>query len=122
MARILVVDDEKYIRHLYRQELSEEGHEVSTMASGHQVLRKINQLRPHVVILDIKLKDHNGLKLLEEIRSENEELPVILCTAYDAFRGDVRTDLANYYVVKTINLSELKLAVQVIIEGETFLP
>ncbi len=38
MARILLVDDEEYIRLLYTEELSEEGHEVSTMASGHNLL------------------------------------------------------------------------------------
>ncbi len=54
MARVLVVDDEEYIRHFYTEELSEEGHEVSTLATGHNLLKRIDLLRPEVVILDIK--------------------------------------------------------------------
>ena len=40
MARILLVDDEEYIRQLYTEELSEEGHEVSTVATGHNLLNE----------------------------------------------------------------------------------
>ena len=52
MARILLVDDEEYIRQLYTEELSEESHEVSSLASGHELLRKIDFFQPEAVILD----------------------------------------------------------------------
>ena len=44
MARILVVDDEEYIRQYYAEELSEEGHEVFSTGSGHELLRRIDLL------------------------------------------------------------------------------
>ena len=46
MARILLVDDEEYIRQLYSEELVEEGHEVVTAASGHDLLKKIALVQP----------------------------------------------------------------------------
>jgi DNA-binding response OmpR family regulator len=119
MARILLVDDEEYIRLLYTEELSEEGHEVSTMASGHNLLKRIDSLQPEAVVLDIKLVDYDGLELLQEIRNQHHDLPVILCTAYDTYREDPKSIAADYYVVKSFDLSELKMAIHRAIEADT---
>ena len=111
MRKILLVDDEEYIRRLYAEELSDEGYEVVTVATGHDLLRKINLSQPSVVILDIKLLDYNGLELLQEIRSRHHDLPVILCTAYDTYKEDPKAFAADYYVVKSFDLSELKMMI-----------
>ncbi len=118
MARILVVDDEEYIRHYYSEALTEDGHEVSTVASGHNLLRRIDFLRPEVVVLDIKLVDYDGLELLQEIRNRHHDLPVILCTAYDTYKHDHKSIAADYYVVKSFDLSELKMAIRKAIEAD----
>jgi two-component system response regulator (stage 0 sporulation protein F) len=110
MKRILLVDDEEYIRRFYVEELSSEGYEVVTVASGHNLLRKINFCQPDLVILDIKLMDYDGLELLQEIRSHHLDLPVILCTAYDTYKEDPRAFAADYYVIKSFDLTELKRA------------
>jgi DNA-binding response OmpR family regulator len=117
MAKILLVDDEEYIRLLYTEELSEQGHKVSTVASGHELVRKIDSLQPEVVVLDIKLVDYNGLELLQAIRNKYHDLPVILCTAYDTYKEDVKSIAADYYVVKSFDLSELKMAIQRAVEA-----
>ena len=111
MSKILLVDDEEYIRRLYAEELSEEGYEVVTVATGHDLLRKINLSRPSVVILDIRLIDYDGLELLQEIRSRYHDLPVILCTAYDTYKEDPKSFAADYYVIKSFDLSELKMMI-----------
>ena len=110
MTRILLVDDEEYIRRFYAEELWEEGYEVVTVASGYNLLRKINLFQPDLVILDIKLMDYDGLELLQEIRSHHLDLPVILCTAYDTYKEDPRAFAADYYVIKSFDLTELKRA------------
>jgi DNA-binding response OmpR family regulator len=111
MARVLLVDDEEHIRRLYTEELSEEGHEVFTMASGHNLLNRIDSLQPEAVVLDIKLVDYDGLELLQDIRNLYYDLPVILCTAYDTYKDDPKSMAADYYVVKSFDLSELKMAI-----------
>ena len=111
MARILLVDDEEYIRLLYTEELSEEGHEVFSMASGHNLLKRIDSLQPEAVVLDIKLVDYDSLELLQEIRNLYYDLPIILCTAYDTYKDDPKSNAADYYVVKSFDLSELKMAI-----------
>ena len=112
MARILLVDDEQYIRELYSEELSAEGHNVATVATGHNLVNKIDDIRPEVVVLDIRLADYDGLELLQEIRKEHRDLPVILCTAYDTYKYDQKTIAADYYVIKSFDLSQLKIAIQ----------
>jgi two-component system response regulator (stage 0 sporulation protein F) len=111
MTRILLVDDEEYIRRFYVEELSEEGYEVVTLASGHNLLRKINLFQPELIIFDIKLMDYDGLELLQEIRRHHHNLPVILCTAYDTYKEDTRSLAGDYYVIKSFDLKQLKKAV-----------
>ncbi len=117
MDKILIVDDEKPIRILYEDELTEEGYRVVTLGDGSRLLEVIKQTRPDLVVLDIKLGEYNGLDLLQEIRNTNYEMPVILSTAYSSFRYDQRSISADYYVVKRSDLKELKIKIRMALEG-----
>ena len=108
MAKILVVDDEEHIRLLYSEELSEAGYEVITAADGHKLIERIETEKPDLVVLDIKMVDYNGLDLLQEIRNKFYDMPVILCTAYDTFKEDIKSIAADFYVIKSFDLTELK--------------
>lgn len=117
MARILVVDDDKNIRQDYMEELSDEGHQVSAVPSGHELLTTIDLFQPDVVILDIKLGNYDGLELLKEIRNEYYNLPVILCSAFGTYKYDLRSIGADCYVVKSFDLSELKTMINRAVEA-----
>jgi two-component system response regulator (stage 0 sporulation protein F) len=108
MAKILIVDDEEHIRFLYSEELADEGFEVITADSGDGLLERIENEKPDLVILDIKMVDYNGLDLLQDIRNKYYDLPVILCTAYDTFKEDMKSIAADFYVIKSFDLTELK--------------
>ena len=112
MARVLLVDDEEYIRQIYRKKLADEGYQVFTSAVGPNLWSRIDRVEPEVVILDLKLVDYDGLELLLEIRNRHDDLPVILCSADNTFKEDLRAIAANYYVMKSFDLSELKRAIQ----------
>jgi two-component system, response regulator, stage 0 sporulation protein F len=116
MAKILVVDDEEHIRLLYSEELSESGYEVITAESGYQLLERIEMEKPDLVILDIKMVDYNGLDLLQDIRNRFYDLPVILSTAYDTFKEDMKSIAADFYVVKSFDLTELKKKIGMALE------
>ena len=105
---ILVVDDEEHILKLYKKELSEEGYQVRTAASGEEALRMVEAESPDMVILDIKLQDQNGLEILGELRKLNKNTPVILSSAYSTYKSDFQSWLADAYLVKSSNLDELK--------------
>ncbi len=118
MKKILIVDDEEVIRMLYGEELEEEGYKVVTAGSGHGLMEMIERQKPDLVILDIKMAEHNGLDLLQEIRKSFYNIPVILCSAYSSFKGDLKSIAADYYVVKSADLSELKQKIKMALEGQ----
>ncbi len=121
MYKILVVDDEESIRFLYQEELTDEGYEVITAESGYRLVERIEEEGPDLVILDIKLAGYDGLDLLQEIRSRYYDLPVILCSAYEVFKRDIKTIAADAYVVKSSDLTQLKEMVRRALEGRTSL-
>ena len=108
MPKILVVDDQEHVRLLYSEELKEAGYEVITAESGYKLLERIEEEKPDLVTLDIKMVGYNGLDILQDIRNDFYVLPVILSTAYDSFKEDVRSIAADFYVVKSFDLTELK--------------
>ena len=116
MAKILIVDDEEHIRFLYSEELSDEGYEVITHDSGAGLLELIEREKPDLVVLDIKMVDYNGLDLLQDIRNKYYDLPVILCTAYDTFKEDMKSIAADFYVIKSFDLTELKNRIKMALE------
>ena len=108
MAKVLVVDDERSIRTLYAEELEEEGYEVITTGKCEDVMGLIASIQPSAVVLDIRMEGCDGLDLLQEIRNAHQGLPIILNTAYDSYREDVKSIAADHYVVKSYDLAELK--------------
>jgi two-component system response regulator (stage 0 sporulation protein F) len=117
MAKLLIVDDEEHIRYLYSEELTEAGYEVITADSGYNLLERIEEEEPDLVVLDIKMVDYNGLDLLQDIRNKFYDLPVVLCTAYDTFKEDMKSIAADFYVIKSFDLTELKTKIAMALEA-----
>jgi DNA-binding response OmpR family regulator len=108
MARLLVIDDEGDIRHLYAAELEDDGHDVCTAGNSSEALDLLRSREFDLVVLDIQLDQESGLELLQKIARERGQLPVILCTAFSSYRDDFSSWLADAYVVKSSDLNELK--------------
>ncbi len=108
MSRLLVVDDEANIRLLYKEELTEEGYEVVTAASIAEATEKLREGAYDLTVLDIKLKNESGIELLQQLVKERHDMPVILCSAFSCYKDDFSAWLADGYVVKSGDLSELK--------------
>lgn len=111
--KILVIDDEKHVRMLYQEELENEGYKVVVSDGQEPVVELINREKPKIIILDIKLGPSlSGLDLLQALRGPYPDLPVILSTAYDSFQHDLKSIAADFYVVKSVDLTELKTKVK----------
>ena len=117
MKKILIVDDEEVIRMLYGEELEDEGYDVITTGTGQGLVELVGREEPDLIILDIKMAEHDGLDLLQDIRKEYYNVPVILCSAYSSYKGDLKSIAADYYVVKSADLSELKRKISMALEG-----
>jgi DNA-binding response OmpR family regulator len=118
MAKILIVDDEEGIRMLYSMELQDEGYDVLTLPDGKDLLTTVERERPDCVVLDIKMREYNGLDLLQQLRKKYYDMPVILNSAYSSFKVDLKAVAADYYVVKSSDLSELKDKLKVALEAQ----
>jgi CheY-like chemotaxis protein len=108
MKNILVVDDEESIRLLYREELSDAGYQVDVAANGKEALQKVQQARPDLMTIDIKMPEMDGIELLRRVREIYRDLPIIICTAYGDFRRDFGTWASDAYITKSADLTELK--------------
>ncbi|HIJ87607.1 MAG TPA: response regulator [Desulfuromonadales bacterium] len=108
MSRLLVVDDEANIRLLYAEELKDEGYDVVTAGSSSEAAEKLQSNVFDLAVLDIKLKNESGIDLLQRLVKERHDMPVILCSAFSCYKDDFSAWLADGYVVKSGDLTELK--------------
>ena len=108
MTKLLVVDDEKNIRKLYETELGREGYEVTTVESSEEALSLMEQELPDLVVLDIRLEGMDGIDCLRTLMEKRRDLPVILNSAYSTYKQDFASWMADAYVVKSSDLTELK--------------
>ena len=107
MIRVLVVDDEAYVRRLYEDLLTREGFEVISTAYPDKVLGIIRDQKPDIIVLDIELDSDNGLKLMEKYKAEHPNLPIILNSAYSIYMSDFKTWMAEAYIVKSSDIQPL---------------
>ena len=111
MKRILVVDDEEGIRHLYQEEFEEEGYEVELAEKGEEALKKISKAKPDVVILDLKMPGMGGLEVLKKVKRLDIDIEVIILTGNATFENAVQAmkeDGAYNYLTKPLdNIEDL---------------
>ena len=83
--RILVVDDELYIRNILEFSLSSEGLEVFTVSDGEQALQKALDLKPDLIVLDVMMPKLDGFEVCRAIKAKEDtkNIPVFLLTARD---------------------------------------
>ena len=117
---VLVVDDEVLIRKSLAKVLRARNHAVETASTGAEGLEKIAEVRPQVMILDMRLPDTDGLSVLRNARVLDPLLQVIVITAY----GDVQSAVdamklgACDFLRKPYEMEDIVLAVHS--AGQTF--
>ena len=77
---ILIIEDDKFLRHLMSQKLLKEGFDISEASDGEQGLRKIKEEKPGLILLDLILPGIDGFAVLAEIKEDPilAEIPVII--------------------------------------------
>ena len=114
--RLLVVDDEINQGLLYEQELEDEGYEVDVANSGVEALEKVKMNAYDLVILDIGMPEMDGLETLGRLIGIDNKIPVILYTAYPSYKEDFLSWAADEYIVKSMDLEELKKKIKKILK------
>jgi len=109
--RILVVDDERMIRWSLRSSFEDAGAAVEEAATLEEARRRLQDSWPDLLVLDLRLPDGSGLDFLTEVRYEDEDLPILVITAFGSLRGAVEAMQAGAYdyVAKPFDLDDLLL-------------
>ncbi len=119
MLSALVIDDELFAREELTELLEETGHiEVIDQASNAiEGLKKINQLKPDVVFLDIQMPQITGIELLAML--DPETMPnVVFVTAYDEFAVQAFEDNAFDYLLKPVDTCRLEKTVKRLLKSK----
>ena len=113
-ARILVVDDDGASRSLMAQILAEDGHGVVGCADGAEAIERLERDGEFdAVVSDIRMVDVDGLEVLDWVRKQAPETPVLLVTAFGNVDGAVEAIRrgAYDYISKPYDVNAIKLVV-----------
>jgi DNA-binding response OmpR family regulator len=117
MSRILVIEDNRDLGYGLRNNLEVEGHEVEVQRSGRTGLERVRAGRPDLVILDLMLPELDGFHVLQAMRDDRLEIPVLILSARgeesDKVRG-LRLG-AEDYLTKPFGVLELLARVEVLL-------
>ena len=117
LARILVAEDETSLNDLLQDALRMNGYETISAKHGLEALRLIREEKPDLVILDINMPQLDGFGVIEKLRNENNNVPVIVLTARDQ-KDDKSIGFglgADDFVTKPFGLEELLMRVTAVL-------
>lgn len=113
MINAIIIDDERHSCDVLKMLLGKCCQQVQVTAicySGEEGIKKINELKPQLVFLDIEMPHMNGFQLLEQIPTINFE--IIFTTSYDQYAITAFKFSALDYLLKPVDREELEKAVQ----------
>ena len=96
-ATILVIDDEEAMRDSCHQVLSKDGDATETAEDGHSGLRKIREVKPDLVLIDLKMPGMSGMELLEKIGEIDPDIISVVITGYATIESAVEAMKLNAY-------------------------
>ncbi len=118
MTTILLVEDDKNERLLYEQELKFEGYDIVTADDGKEALEKAQEQPLDLVIMDISLPKMDGIESISRILCKNKGIPIIIYTAYSIYKDYFMSWMADAYIIKSSDLTELKNKIKELLTKE----
>ncbi len=108
------MDDDELIVSMLTRSLKKEGHEVKAYTSGKDIIDKILDWHPHIVMLDIMLgEDKDGLDILQDIKKEKIDTEIVMLTSDDTAETAIKAMKlgAVDYLTKPFNIDEIKIVI-----------
>src|SRR6188472_3777095 len=117
-AAVLVIDDEEVLRDILGTLLEREGYSVRLASTGQEGLDLAKSLPFDAVIVDVMMPGIDGLQVLEELKKHDEELPVLMITAYASMESAIAAMKkgAFDYITKPFKNDEVLVVLQNAIE------
>ncbi len=123
MIKVMLVDDQNLVRKGVRSllELSEEIEVIAEAADGAEAIRMIPEVRPDVVLLDMRMPGLSGLDVLRQLSANQILPPTIILTTFDddeLVLAGIQSG-ARGYLLKDVALADLVSAIRTVAEGGT---
>lgn len=117
MLKILVVEDEYYIRELICKNLTEAGYETVCSINGKDALEVFENKYFDLIITDILMPYIDGNSFVKKVRQTNKDIPIIMLTALNTYADKEKgfNSGADDYMVKPVNMKEMLLRVKVLL-------
>lgn len=112
--KLLVVDDEAKMQDILKTAFEDIAYIVDTASNVSEALKKFKEDAADIVITDMKMPRASGLELVRSIKKISPKTPVIILTAYGTVASavDAMKEGAYHYILKPVNLDELKIVVE----------
>lgn len=109
MNNILIVEDDAQLRDALHDTLALAGYDVMVAEHGHAAIARMSEQAFGMVISDVQMRPMDGMELLNNIRSANQEMPVVMMTAYGTIEKavDAMRAGASDYLVKPFDAESL---------------
>ena len=113
MSKLLIVDDEVDIREFARNFFKKRNIEVFTASGGQEALRIINDKKPDLVLLDIRMEEMTGIEVLKQLREQNNNIKVVMVTGVEEEEivNEAHSLGIRGYIHKPLVLDELEKVV-----------
>jgi two-component system response regulator AtoC len=115
---ILVADDDASIRSLLKQLLSDEGYSVVEATTGTEVVEKVKETNPDLVIMDVRMPELDGIEALSKLKVSSPKTSVLIMTAFGSSNNAIRAmELGAFdYITKPFELDKISHTVKRVIE------
>jgi two-component system, NtrC family, response regulator AtoC len=115
---ILVADDDASIRSLLKQLLSDEGYSVVEATTGTEVVEKVKETNPDLVIMDVRMPELDGIEALSKLKASSPKTSVLIMTAFGSSNNAIRAmELGAFdYITKPFELDKISHTVKRVIE------
>lgn len=114
---LLVVDDQKGVRHLLYEAFVHEGYEVRMAENGMAALEMVSRQLPDLILLDMKMPLMGGFETLKELKKNHYEIKVIMMTACDdtSVLDEAKSQGVKHYIVKPFDIIEIRELVKTVL-------
>lgn len=125
MINVLIVDDQMLVRQGIKSllSLSEKVNVIGEANDGEEAVAKILDLKPDVVLMDIRMPKMTGIEAVEALQAKQCATPVIMLTTFDdhSLVMDAVQSGAKGYLLKDVSLEKLVEGIEAVVDGQTLI-
>lgn len=109
--KVLIAEDDAFISKAYREGLSKTNLDVILAEDGEDAIKKINEEKPDLILLDLIMPNKNGFEVLEELKENSENVAPIIVLSNLGQQGDVEKakelGAVDYFIKSNITMKEV---------------